>query len=191
MIGMRYICVYSLIAFYVKGHHQWITNVCVTVIIAVLNINVKGYWAVGINQTLLVCMYQTGLPLVCVLLSLWWRLLLSMGSSCRNSNLSQEYRLYLHTQIWHIHTLDLFLPVLSKLYQWRERKVCFDSISEVETQRPRSVFTPFFIQNVWFLNKHQRGWLCQGYQPCWLMCGHGYGVWFTWVQIKALELLSS
>lgn len=97
-------------------------HVCVTVIIAVLNINVKGYWAVGINQTVLACVYQTDLPLLRVLLSPLQRLLRSMGSSCRNSNLSQDYRLYFHTQIWHIHTLDLFLPVLSKLYQWRERE---------------------------------------------------------------------
>lgn len=109
---------------FVRQRPSWVNHlhVCVTVITAVLNINVKGYWAAGINQTLLACGYQTGLHLRCVLLSLVWRLLWSMGSSCRNSNLSQEYRLYFHTQIWHIHTLDLFLLVLSKLYQWRERE---------------------------------------------------------------------
>lgn len=38
--------------------------VCLTVVRAALNINVKGCLAVGVNQTTLACAYWTGLPLL-------------------------------------------------------------------------------------------------------------------------------
>lgn len=141
MIGMGYVCIYSLIAFYVKGHHQWITYVCVTVIIAVLNINVKGY--------------RSSFS-VCPSLSM-------MKDATVNGKQLQELKskpgvqiIFSYTDLAYPHIRSILAGSVKIISVKREKGLLWQYFWGRNTERLRSVFTPFFIQNVWFLNKHQR-----------------------------------
>lgn len=133
--------------------------VCVSVIVAALNINVKGYWAVGIKQTVLACAYQTGLPLpACPSLAV-------INAGTVNGKQLQKPKskpgvqiIFSHADLAYPHIGSLLAGSVKIISGKRERKVCFDSISEVETLRDWEAFSHRFlyIQNVWFLNKHQR-----------------------------------
>lgn len=77
-------------------------------------------------------MYQTGL--LHVLLSPLLRLVRSMGNSCRNLKPRVQV-IFSYADLAYPHIGSLLADSV-KIMSWKtERKVCFDSISEVETLR--------------------------------------------------------
>lgn len=130
-------------------------HVCVTVIIAMLNTNVKGYWAIGINQTLLACMYQTGLPLLCVHLSIMKAAMVSGKQLQELKSKPGVQIIFSHTDLAYPHIQSLLDGSVKIICEAREKGLLWQCFWGRNTERLRSVFTPFFIQNVWFLNKHR------------------------------------